>query len=133
MPYRIQAFLEFESVAHAQDAQAQLQARMVNTSAFGGPLGLLQSYSRLSGPDGEMISQFFVDRFSIVRTGEPVAPPEGQYDAWVQPIGAQDAYPLLDALGEPVRVTHDGRNWQNTTAANVWSPGVFGWTDLGPV
>lgn len=131
MTTRLIAFLEFESEAQALDAQAQLQARMVNTSAFGGPLGLLQSYSRLTGPDG-LVSQFYVDRFNIVRTGEVVTPQPGQYDAWVQPTGAQDAYPLLDVLGESCRVSHNGRHWQNTTAANTWEPGVFGWTDIGP-
>lgn len=41
---------------------------------------------------------------------------------WVQPTGAQDAYPL-NAI-----VTHNGQTWQNTgSAANVWEPGVFGW------
>ncbi len=42
---------------------------------------------------------------------------------WVQPVGSVDAY----KLGE--RVTYDGRNWVNTGSnANVWAPGVFGWT-----
>lgn len=44
------------------------------------------------------------------------------YPAWVQPTGAQDAYPL------GFRVTYNGQNWENTgSAANVWAPGVFGW------
>ena len=44
------------------------------------------------------------------------------YPAWVQPTGAQDAYPL------GARVTHNGQDWENTgSAANVWEPGVFGW------
>ena len=44
------------------------------------------------------------------------------YPAWVQPTGAQDAYPL------GARVTFNGQNWENTgSAANVWQPGVFGW------
>jgi hypothetical protein len=47
---------------------------------------------------------------------------------WVQPAGAHDAY-AMGAL-----VTHNGRRWENTgSAANVWAPGVFGWTDLGPL
>lgn len=42
---------------------------------------------------------------------------------WVQPTGAQDAY----RLGE--QVTHKGQTWANTGSdANVWEPGVFGWT-----
>ena len=42
---------------------------------------------------------------------------------WVQPIGASDAYRLGD------KVTHNGQIWENTGSdANVWEPGVFGWT-----
>lgn len=45
--------------------------------------------------------------------------------AWVQPLGAGDAYPL-NAI-----VTHNGFTWQNTgSAANVWVPGVFGWVKI---
>lgn len=45
------------------------------------------------------------------------------YAPWVQPTGAHDAYPL------GARVSHNGQNWENTGhAANVWAPGVFGWT-----
>ena len=44
------------------------------------------------------------------------------YPDWVQPTGAQDAYPL------GARVSHNGQDWENTgSAANVWEPGVFGW------
>jgi hypothetical protein len=45
------------------------------------------------------------------------------YPAWVQPTGAHDAYRLND------KVTHNGFDWNNTGSdANVWEPGVFGWT-----
>lgn len=44
---------------------------------------------------------------------------------WVQPQGAHDAY----AIG--AQVTHNSHLWENTTAANVWEPGVYGWNDLG--
>jgi hypothetical protein len=46
-----------------------------------------------------------------------VAPP-----TWVQPLGAQDAYP------KGAVVTHNGFTWTSDLAANVWEPGVFGWT-----
>lgn len=46
-------------------------------------------------------------------------PPE-----WVQPTGAHDAYPL-GAI-----VSHNGFTWQSDYEANVWEPGVFGWTQL---
>lgn len=49
--------------------------------------------------------------------------PVEEYPAWVQPLGAFDAY-RLGAL-----VSHNGLNWENTGSdANVWEPGVFGWT-----
>lgn len=50
-------------------------------------------------------------------SGEAPAPP-----AWVQPTGGHDAYQVGD------RVTHNGQTWTNTTANNVWEPGVYGWT-----
>jgi len=43
---------------------------------------------------------------------------------WVQPTGAHDAYPV------GARVTFGGFTWQNTIPANVWQPGVTGWTNL---
>jgi len=46
------------------------------------------------------------------------------YPIWVQPTGAQDAY----AAG--TIVTHNGSNWQSDVDANVWEPGVFGWTEV---
>jgi len=43
--------------------------------------------------------------------------------AWKQPVGSSDAY----ARGAVV--THKGQTWENTGSdANVWEPGVFGWT-----
>ena len=44
--------------------------------------------------------------------------------AWRQPLGAHDAYRKGD------RVTHAGTTWQSTIDANVWAPGVYGWTQL---
>jgi len=44
--------------------------------------------------------------------------------AWVQPLGAHDAY----ALG--AKVKHNGKTWESTIAANVWAPGVYGWADI---
>ena len=41
--------------------------------------------------------------------------------AWVQPQVAHDAYPL------GATVTHKGKTWTSTIAANVWKPGVYGW------
>ena len=38
----------------------------------------------------------------------------------------------LDAYREGARVIHDGREWESTTPANVWEPGVSGWRELVP-
>jgi hypothetical protein len=46
-------------------------------------------------------------------------------DPWVQPAGAHDAYNIGD------RVTHNGQTWESTINANVWAPGVYGWTVIG--
>ena len=44
------------------------------------------------------------------------------YPAWVRPTGAHDAYNVGD------RVTYLGQDWECTSAANVYAPGVFGWS-----
>lgn len=44
-----------------------------------------------------------------------------EWPDWVQPTGAQDAYPL------GAKVTYNGRRWTSTADANVWEPGVYGW------
>ena len=44
--------------------------------------------------------------------------------AWVQPVGAHNAYPL------GATVTHNGKTWTNLTPANVWQPGVTGWREV---
>jgi hypothetical protein len=53
------------------------------------------------------------------RKGEPDAPPP-----WQQPTGAHDAY----AIGAVV--SHAGKVWTSTFAANAWEPGVFGWAEV---
>ena len=50
--------------------------------------------------------------------------PAGTILPWKQPIGSTDAY----AVG--IKVTHNGLTWLNTTPANVWEPGVYGWTQI---
>lgn len=43
--------------------------------------------------------------------------------AWVQPIGAHDAY----SIG--VLTTHNGSVWTSLVDANVWEPGVSSWRE----
>lgn len=42
---------------------------------------------------------------------------------WVQPLGATDAYKKGDV------VTHGGKTWVSDIDANVWEPGVYGWSE----
>ena len=42
---------------------------------------------------------------------------------WVQPVGATDAYNKGDV------VEHNGAKWVSDIDANVWEPGVYGWTN----
>jgi hypothetical protein len=51
------------------------------------------------------------------------ADPAEQWPAWSQPVGAHDAY----AMGD--KVSHNGVHWTSSVAANVWEPGVYGWTE----
>ena len=44
---------------------------------------------------------------------------------WVQPVGATDAYNKGDI------VEHNGAKWVSDIDANVWEPGVYGWTKQG--
>lgn len=47
-----------------------------------------------------------------------------EYPAWVQPIGAQDAYQTGD------KVSHNGKRWTSNVDNNTWEPGVYGWTEV---
>ena len=46
-----------------------------------------------------------------------------EYQDWVQPTGAHDAYNKGD------KVAYDGKHWVSTADANVWQPGVYGWKE----
>ena len=46
-----------------------------------------------------------------------------EWPEWVQPAGAHDAYKKDD------KVTHNGKKWVSTADANVWEPGVYGWSE----
>lgn len=47
-----------------------------------------------------------------------------EWPEWVQPAGAHDAY------AKGAKVTHNGKKWVSTADANVWEPGVYGWTEV---
>ena len=112
--------------AEATDAFAQMQARAVHAlvRAAGGA-DQSNSYCRLEDEDGNVIEQWHVDDFGIVRSGEP---DQDDPPAWVQPTGGHDAYPAERLDGEPTRVMHNGQVWLNTHGdGNSWEPGAFGW------
>lgn len=50
--------------------------------------------------------------------------PATEWPQWRQPTGATDAY----AKGE--KVSHNDKHWISDVDANVWEPGVYGWTEV---
>lgn len=45
-----------------------------------------------------------------------------EWPEWIQPKGAHDAY------SKGSKVSHNGGHWVSNLDANVWEPGVTGWT-----
>lgn len=54
-----------------------------------------------------------------VRTDDPAI----EWPEWRQPAGAHDAY------AKGAKVSHNGKHWISDVDANVWEPGVYGWTE----
>ena len=46
-----------------------------------------------------------------------------EWPEWVQPTGSHDAY------AKDAKVTHNEKKWISDVDANVWEPGVYGWTE----
>ena len=46
------------------------------------------------------------------------------FPEWVQPTGAHDAYNKGD------KVSHNEKHWESDIDANVYEPGVYGWTEV---
>jgi len=65
------------------------------------------------------------DLQELIRQIDEIKPAHLLFDTigLVQPIGAQDAYPL------GAKVSHDGKHWVSAAANNVWEPGVYGWEE----
>lgn len=53
-----------------------------------------------------------------------VSDPAEEWPAWSQPLGAHDAY------DKGAKVSHNGKHWTSDVEANVWEPGVYGWTEV---
>ena len=47
----------------------------------------------------------------------------GEIPVWKQPTGATDAYEL------GAKVSHNGKHWISDIPANVYEPGVYGWSE----
>lgn len=47
-----------------------------------------------------------------------------EFPEWKQPAGTHDAY----AKGDKVK--HNDKKWESTVDANVWEPGVYGWSEI---
>lgn len=131
--YVVLANVTFAAQANATNLYNQAKALAVNASvARIGQPGERTSFCGVytEAADGTLtpVTQWYIDRFGIVREGQPA--PDNQIPAWVQPTGSQDAYPITDVLGNPTQVTYNGSTWQNTTAANTYAPGTYGWTKV---
>lgn len=50
--------------------------------------------------------------------------PSIEFPEWRQPSGAHDAY------GKGAKVSHNGKHWQSDIDANVYEPGVYGWSEV---
>ena len=47
-----------------------------------------------------------------------------EWPEWIQPTGSHDAY------AKDAKVTHNSKKWTSDVDANVWEPGVYGWTEV---
>ena len=52
-----------------------------------------------------------------------IADPAQEWPEWIQPTGAHNAY------AKGAKVSHNGKRWISDVDANVWEPGVYGWTE----
>jgi hypothetical protein len=84
------------------------------------PLGFVVTHN---GKEWENLTRFNVWEPGVSGWRE-IVPEDSGPAAWVQPTGAHDAYPA------GAEVTHNGKTWRSDVAANVWEPGVYGWTEI---
>lgn len=52
-----------------------------------------------------------------------ISDPAEEWPAWSQPVGSTDAY------AKGAQVSHNGKHWTSDVDANVWEPGIYGWTE----
>jgi len=138
MSHTVVCMIEFENEADAQDLFDQVDARMDLAQVVGlGTEDGRTSYVRKVLDDGTLDQMLYKDRFGITRSGR-YEPPPNNYPLWVDPGGdATKAYPSTDEAGDPTRVEHNGKEWENAYGdGNTWEPGKVGeniWQELGAV
>lgn len=52
-----------------------------------------------------------------------ISDPAEEWPEWSKPVGSTDAY------AKGAKVSHNGKHWTSNVDANVWEPGVYGWTE----
>lgn len=52
-----------------------------------------------------------------------ISDPAEEWPEWSQPVGSTDAY------AKGAKVSHNGKHWTSDVDANVWEPGVYGWSE----
>ena len=133
MAYLVMIHATFDNKADADHIYDQTMSVATNASvARIGEAGERTSHGGVydEAADGTLTAdrRFHIDRFGIVRDGQLI--PDDQIPDWIQPSGSQDAYPTTDAWGNPARVKHNGKVWENTTDTNTYEPGVYGWVEI---
>ena len=53
-----------------------------------------------------------------------ISDPAEEWPEWSQPVGSTDAY------AKGAKVSHNGKHWTSDVDANVWEPGVSGWSEV---
>ena len=53
-----------------------------------------------------------------------ISDPAEEWPEWSQPVGSTDAY------AKGAKVSHNGKHWTSDVDANVWDPGVYGWSEV---
>lgn len=53
-----------------------------------------------------------------------ISDPTEEFPEWRQPTGAHDAYSKGD------KVSHNSKHWISDMDANVYEPGVYGWSEV---
>ena len=53
-----------------------------------------------------------------------ISDPAEEWPEWSQPVGSTDAY------SKGAKVSYNSKHWTSNVDANVWEPGVYGWSEV---